>query len=78
MSDLAPPGVPSPGAGRPGCLHAQRIEGICASCGHCLHEVVLNGACLYCGTTELDPVAMSPKKPSDVVPVDRLKRPGPR
>jgi hypothetical protein len=33
----------------------------------------LNGACYFCGTTELDPVALSPKKPA-VIPPDRLVR----
>ena len=81
MNELVPPGVPTPGPGRDDCDHDQRIEGICTACGHCMHEVVLNAACLYCGTTDLDPVAMSPKKTGDVVPVDRLRRrpePGPK
>ena len=74
MNELVPPGVPPPGPGDPACPHAARIEGICTACGHCLHEVVLNGACVYCDTTELDPVAMSPKPPT-LIPVDRLRRP---
>jgi len=49
------------GEGDPNCAHRERNEGVCVVCGHCLHEVVLNGACFLCGSTELDPVAMSPK-----------------
>jgi len=57
------------------CTHAERVEGRCVACGDCLHEVVLNAACFICGTTELDPVAMSPKKPAQgVIPKDRLVR----
>jgi hypothetical protein len=56
----------------PTCAHAERDDrGICTACGHCLHDVILNGACVYCGSTDLDPVKVSPKT---VVPVDRLKR----
>ncbi len=47
---------------------------MCTRCGHCEHDVVLNGACFYCGTTELDPIAMSPKKPPAVIPAGRLVR----
>jgi hypothetical protein len=36
--------------------------------------VILNGACFLCGTTDLDPIAMSPKKPPDLIPADHLKR----
>jgi hypothetical protein len=64
---------PSPGGGNPACEHAEREEGVCTACGHCLHEVVLNGACFYCGTTDLDPIAMSPKKPELISP-DQLVR----
>jgi hypothetical protein len=56
------------------CTHPDRQEGVCTTCGHCLHEVVLNGACFLCGTTDLDPIAMSPKKPSGIIPVDQLLR----
>jgi hypothetical protein len=55
------------------CPHAERNEGVCVACGHCLHEVILNGACFLCGTTDLDPIALSPKKPLLVSP-DRLIR----
>jgi hypothetical protein len=65
---------PPAGYGDPTCPHAERAEGVCVRCGHCEHEVVLNAACLYCGTTELDPVAMSPKKPSAVIPASALVR----
>ncbi|MEZ4365935.1 MAG: hypothetical protein R2939_06565 [Kofleriaceae bacterium] len=55
------------------CPHAHRVEGVCAACGDCTHEVVLNGACLACGTTELDPIAMSPRPPA-LVPASALRR----
>ncbi len=55
------------------CPHSERNEGVCVACGHCLHEVILNGACFLCGTTDLDPIALSPKKPL-LVPPDRLIR----
>lgn len=57
------------------CLHPLKHEGLCPDCGACDHEVILNGACLACGTTELDPIAMSPKpiEPA-LVPLDRLRR----
>jgi hypothetical protein len=53
------------------CAHATRVEGVCTACGDCAHEVILNGACLACGTTDLDPIALSPKK---LIPADRLTR----
>ena len=53
------------------CAHTERRDGVCVACGHCLHEVILNGACYYCGTTDLDPVALSPKK---LVSAERLVR----
>ena len=65
---------PAAGPGDPTCPHVERIEGVCTVCGHCLHEVVLNAACFYCGTTELDPIAMSPKKLPELIPADRLVR----
>jgi len=55
------------------CTHADCIEGRCVACGDCLHEVVLNAACFICGSTELDPIAMSPK-PVAMIPKDRLVR----
>lgn len=55
------------------CAHAERVEGVCTRCGDCLHEVVLNGACFLCGTTDLDPIAMSPKPPV-VIPAESLVR----
>jgi hypothetical protein len=64
---------PPPGHGDPTCSHAVRENGICARCGHCDHELILNGACYFCGTTELDPIALSPKKPS-VIPAEQLVR----
>ncbi len=56
------------------CKHETRVEGVCTACGDCLHEVILNGACFLCGTTELDPIAMSPKKPPQLIPVGSLAR----
>lgn len=70
--------TPAPGAGDPTCPHVDRHEGMCTACGHCLHEVILNGACFLCGTTDLDPIAMSPKKPELIAPdaLVRKKPPG--
>ena len=59
------------------CLHAERREGVCVACGHCAHDVILNGACLACGTTELDPIALSPK-PAALIAAERLARKPPR
>jgi exodeoxyribonuclease V alpha subunit len=42
---------------------------------YCAHDVVLNGACMACGTRDLDAVAMSPKPVSNIIPIDRLKKP---
>jgi hypothetical protein len=56
------------------CNHTERREGVCTTCGDCAHEVILNGACFLCGTTELDPIAMSPKKPPTLIPADSLAR----
>lgn len=56
------------------CEHETRVEGVCTTCGDCLHEVILNGACFLCGTTELDPVALSPKKQAPLIPADALAR----
>ncbi|HEY0194732.1 MAG TPA: hypothetical protein VGC42_26650 [Kofleriaceae bacterium] len=64
-----------PGPGDPGCPHVERDAGVCVRCGHCAHELILNGACYFCGTTELDPIAMSPKKPgATLIPADQLWR----
>lgn len=60
--------------GDPACPHPSRTEGVCDACGHCDHEVVLNGACFFCGTTDLDPIAMSPKKLPELIAADRLAR----
>jgi len=57
----------------PACPHVERREGVCVVCGDCLHEIILNGACFLCGTADLDPVALSPKKPGLIGP-DRLVR----
>ncbi len=65
--------TPPPGFGDPTCTHVERREGVCTRCGHCVHDVILNGACFLCGTTELDPIAMSPKK-LDVIPANSLVR----
>ena len=56
------------------CAHAERHEGVCTACGHCLHEVILNGACFLCGTTDLDPIALSPKKPPALIAPEQLTR----
>ncbi|HEX5064189.1 MAG TPA: hypothetical protein VFV99_32670 [Kofleriaceae bacterium] len=69
MADAPPPGV-----GDPDCPHTERHEGVCVACGHCIHDVILNGACFLCGTTDLDPIALSPKKPPSLVPADQLLR----
>jgi len=55
-------------------LHGVRENGVCTRCGHCAHELILNGACYYCGTTDLDPIALSPKQPPAVIPPDQLVR----
>lgn len=58
------------------CAHERYRDGRCTVCGHaCEHELILNGACYYCGTTELDPVALSPKPREQIVqiiPAERL------
>jgi hypothetical protein len=64
---------PPPGKGNPTCPHDVRDVGVCVRCGHCAHELVLNGACYFCGSTELDPIAMSPRPPR-VIPPDHLIR----
>jgi hypothetical protein len=64
---------PPPGPGDPRCAHPTREAGVCLSCGHCDHELILNGACFFCGTTDLDPIALSPKKPA-VIPPEHLVR----
>lgn len=68
------------GPGRPpaACEHPERVDGICTACGHCLHELILNRACYYCGSTDLDPVALSPKPAEQIVPASRLVRRPPR
>ena len=55
------------------CPHHERIEGVCTACKHCLHEVILNGACFLCGSTDLDPIALSPKQPP-LIDAGRLAR----
>ena len=64
----------TPGAGDPNCPHLERHEGVCVVCGHCLHEVILNRACFLCGTTDLDPIALSPKKPAALIAPEQLVR----
>lgn len=64
---------PPPGAGDPTCPHVERDLGVCVRCGHCSHELILNSACYFCGTTDLDPIALSPKPPA-VIPADHLVR----
>jgi hypothetical protein len=65
---------PPAGFGDPTCAHDVRSEGVCERCGNCSHDVILNGACLYCGTSELDPIALSPKPPADFIPAEALVR----
>ena len=65
---------PAPGEGDPACTHGARTEGVCDACGHCEHEVILNAACFLCGTTDLDPVALSPKKTPALIDAARLIR----
>ena len=57
----------------PDCPHTERREGRCVACGDCLHEIILNRACFICGTTDLDPIALSPKK-EGLVPPGQLVR----
>lgn len=57
---------------RAACPHVERVEGVCVACGDCTHDVILNGACFACGTTDLDPVALSPKPV--VIPAGSLVR----
>ncbi|MBX3155633.1 MAG: hypothetical protein KF773_06520 [Deltaproteobacteria bacterium] len=66
--------TPPAGFGDPTCAHREREDGVCTRCGHCEHELILNRACYFCGTTELDPVALSPKKPAPVIPAQALVR----
>jgi hypothetical protein len=56
------------------CRHDERRDGICIACGDCLHELVLNGACFYCGSSDLDPIAMSPKPVAALIAADKLVR----
>ena len=65
---------PPAGAGNPLCPHTERYEGVCIACGHCEHAVILNGACFLCGTTDLDPIAMSPKKPAMIPPSSLVRK----
>ena len=65
---------PPPGHGDPTCAHAVRDAGICVRCGHCDHELIHNGACYFCGTTELDPIALSPKKPALIPPEELVRK----
>jgi hypothetical protein len=67
-------GRPPPGFGDPTCPHDEREEGVCIRCGNCAHEIILNGACFLCGTTDLDPEALSPKKPPPLIPPGKLTR----
>ena len=56
------------------CAHTTRENGVCTSCGHCEHDVILNAACFYCGTTDIDGVAISPKKVAPLIPPEHLVR----
>jgi hypothetical protein len=65
---------PPAGFGDPTCPHRERDEGVCVACGHCAHEVILNAACFLCGTTDLDPIALSPKKPLVIPPAALVRK----
>jgi hypothetical protein len=69
---------PPAGPGDPSCAHLEREAGVCLRCGHCEHALILNAACYFCGTTDLDPIAMSPKKPPAVIPPAQLVRKKPQ
>jgi hypothetical protein len=56
------------------CPHTTRENSVCTACGHCEHDLILNGACFYCGTTDIDGVAISPKKPAPLIAPDSLVR----
>ena len=58
----------------PDCPHLERREGRCVACGDCQHEIILNGACFMCGTTDLDPIALSPKKDGLVAPEKLVRK----
>jgi hypothetical protein len=51
-----------------------REAGVCVRCGHCEHALILNGACYFCGTTELDPIALSPKPPAVIPPAQLVRK----
>ena len=55
------------------CPHTTRENNVCVACGQCDHELILNGACYWCGSTDIDGVAISPKKPT-LVPAATLVR----
>jgi hypothetical protein len=65
---------PPAGFGDPTCSHVERDDGVCVRCGNCAHEIILNGACFVCGSTDLDPIAMSPKKPAPLIAAGDLVR----
>lgn len=65
---------PAPGHGDPSCAHRVRDAGVCVDCGHCDHELILNRACYFCGTTDLDPIAQSPRRPSLIGPDQLVRR----
>jgi hypothetical protein len=65
---------PPAGHGDPTCAHPARESGVCVRCGHCEHALILNGACYFCGTTELDPIAMSPKPPAVIRPEQLIRK----
>jgi len=71
---MAGPDAGASDVGTAGCMHAERVDGVCAACGHCLHEVILNGVCYFCGGSDIDPVAVSPKPAPAFVPASRLVR----
>ncbi len=56
------------------CLHRDRVEGVCTTCGHCLHEVILNGACFLCGSTDLAQLEKKPSKPTLIEPETLIRK----
>jgi exodeoxyribonuclease V alpha subunit len=56
--------------------HSGLATRIRAAAAPCAHDVILNGACFHCGTTDLDPVAMSPKQSPELalISADRLTK----
>ena len=56
------------------CAHTTRENGVCTACGQCDHDLILNAACYYCGSTDIDGVAISPKKTPALIKPETLVR----